>query len=166
MRIDKQGAVGVGQEGFLPEHANLINDVVPSSGSLELLGQQPVKFFPHVDDTTGHRLDILLPLLEQLGVVQDQSDQSRAMSWGVTDLASSEDRELTADLIRDFGRRRDDVEGTDTFAVQTGVLGKTLTDQQRDTAFDEFPDGPGIPVQITAGKTLISTVKEGVVALL
>ena len=117
MRIDKQGAVGVGQEGFLPEHANLINDVVPSSGSLELLGQQPVKFFPHLDDTAGHRLDILFPLLEQLGVVQDQSDQSRAMSWGITDLASSEDRELTADLIRDLGRRGDDVEGADAFAV-------------------------------------------------
>lgn len=158
--------MGMEQEGFLPEHANLIDDVVPSARSLQFFSQQPVKFFPHLDDTTSHGLDIPFPLLEQLGVVQDQSDQSRAMSWGVTDLASSEDGKLAADFVRDFGRRRDDVKGTDTFTVQTGVLGETLADQQWDTAFDKFPDGPGITVQITAGETLIGTIEEGVVTLL
>ena len=156
----------MGQGYFSPEHADLIKNVVPSAGSLKLHGQQPVKFFPHLDDTTSHCLDILLPLLKQLGVVQDQRDQSRAVSWGVTDLASSEDGKLTADLIRDHRRGRDDVQGTDAFAVQTGVLGETLADQHWDVALDEFPDGPGVPVQIAAGKTLIGAVEEGIVTLL
>ena len=103
--------------------------MVPSTGGLELLSQQPVKFFPHLDDTTSHRLDIQFPLLEQFGVVQDQRDQSRAMGWGVADLAASEDGELTVDLVRDLGGRCDDVKGTNAFAIQTGVLGETLADQ-------------------------------------
>lgn len=156
----------MGGEGLLPEHANLIDDMVPSAGGLELLSQQPVKFLPHLDNAAGHRLDILLPLLEQLGVVQNQSDQSRAMSWGIADLASTEDGELTADLIRNFGRRRDDVKGANTFAVQTSVLGEALADQQRNTTFGEFPNCPCIPVQITTGETLIGGVEEGVMTLL
>jgi len=88
------------------------------------------------------------------------------MSWRITDLTSSEDGKLTPDLVRDFGRRRDNVEGTDTFTVQTGVLGETLADQRWDAASDEFPDSPGIPVQITAGETLVGAVEEGVVTLL
>jgi len=88
------------------------------------------------------------------------------MSWRVTDLTSSEDGKLTPDLVRDFGRRRDNVEGTDAFTVQTGVLSETLADQRWDAASDEFPDSPGIPVQITAGETLVGAVEEGVVTLL
>lgn len=156
----------MGQEGFSPEHANLINDVIPSAGSLELLCEQPVELFPHLDDTTGHRLDIYFPLLEQLGGVQDQRDQSRAMSWGVTDFAAREDGELTAGPVRDLGRGGNYVQGADAFTVQTSVLGETLTDQQRDAPIDEFPDCPSIVVQIAAGETLIGAVKEGVVALL
>ena len=139
------GAVWTGRK-HRPEHANLINDMVPSAGGVELFGQQSIKLFPHVDDTTGHGLDIEFPLLEELGVVQDQSDQSRAMSGGVTDLASAEDGELTADLVRGFRRGREDVKGTDTFTVQTCVLGETLADQQRDTASGEFPDRPRVLV--------------------
>lgn len=121
---------------------------------------------PHLDDTTGHGLDIHLPLLEQLGVVEDQGDQSGAMSWGVTDLASGEDGELTTDPIRSFCGESYDVESADSFAVQTGVLGETLADQGWDGAFDEFSDGPGVPVQVTTGETLVGAVEKGVVALL
>ena len=77
----------MGREGLLPEHADLINDVVPIARGLKLLGQQPIELFPHLDDTTGHHLDIPFPFLEEYGVVQDQSNQPRAMSWGVADLA-------------------------------------------------------------------------------
>ena len=58
------------------------------------------------------------------------------------------------------------MKGANTFTVQTGVLGETLADQHRDTTFDEFPDGPGISVQITTGEALVGTVKKGVVTLL
>ena len=88
------------------------------------------------------------------------------MRRGITDFASSEDGKLTADAIHGRGGGCDDVQGADTFAVQTSVLGETLADQHRNTAVDEFPDGPGVPVQIATGETLIGTVEEGIMALL
>ena len=128
MHISEWGC-GHGGKGLQPEHADLISDVVPSAGGLKLFSQQPVKFFPHLNDTASHRLDVQSPLLEQLRVVQDQSDEPCAMSRGVADLTSSKDGELTADPIRNLGRGRDDVKGADTFTVQTGILGETLADQ-------------------------------------
>jgi len=166
MGLVDQGLALFGIKTSVAEHADLINDVVPSTRSLKLLGQQLVKFLPHLDDTISHRLDILFPLLKQLGSVQDQSDQPRAVSWGIADLASSEDGKLTTDFICDHRGGRDDVEGANTFTVQTSVLGETLADQHWNTPSGEFPDGPGVPVQISAGETLISAVKKGVVVLL
>lgn len=55
-----------------PEHSNLVYDVVPISGRLELLREQLVKLLPHVDNTTRHRLDILFPVRKQLRVIQNQ----------------------------------------------------------------------------------------------
>jgi len=88
------------------------------------------------------------------------------VSWGVADLASRKDGKLTSDPIRDRRGGRDDVQGTDTFTVQTSVLGEALADQHWDPPSDEFPDGPGVPVQIAASETLIGGVKKGVVVLL
>ena len=68
------------------------------------------------------------------------------MSRGITDLASTEDGKLAADLIHRLGGGRDDVQGADAFAVQTSVLGEALADQHWDAEGDEFPDGPGVPV--------------------
>lgn len=57
-----------------PEHANLIDDVVPVTRCLELLCQQPVQFLAHINDASGHCAHIPFPLLEQLGVVQYKCD--------------------------------------------------------------------------------------------
>lgn len=48
--------------------------MVPVPRCLELLSQQLVQLLPHLDDTSGHCLDISLPLLKQLWVVEDQRD--------------------------------------------------------------------------------------------
>jgi len=58
------------------------------------------------------------------------------------------------------------VKGADTFTVQTGILGETLADQQRDAATCELPDGPCVLVQVTAGETLVGGVEEGIVTFL
>lgn len=58
------------------------------------------------------------------------------------------------------------MEGANTFSVQTGVLGEALANQHRDIPFDEFSDGPGIPVQVATGKALVGAVEKGVVTLL
>lgn len=54
----------------VPEHSNLVHDVIPVPGRLQLLRQQAVQLLPHVDDTSRHRPDITLPLLKQFGVVE------------------------------------------------------------------------------------------------
>lgn len=66
---------------YAPEHANLVHDMIPVSGSLELLRQQPEQLLAHIDDTARHGTDIALPVGEQLGIVQDQRNlQRRKMS--------------------------------------------------------------------------------------
>ena len=56
----------------VPEHPDLVHNVIPVSGRLELFGQQAVQLLAHVDDASGHGPDVALPLLEQLVVVQDE----------------------------------------------------------------------------------------------
>lgn len=88
------------------------------------------------------------------------------MSWRITDLTSCEYGELATNLIRDSCRGSNDVKGPDTFTVQAGIFCETLTDQHRDTTFGEFPNGPGILVQIAASETLVGAVEKGVMTLL
>ena len=57
----------------------LIGDVVPSSRSSKLLKFGPEQG-PHVDDPVCHGLHVRLPLLEQLGVVQNAVHDPDAVS--------------------------------------------------------------------------------------
>ena len=49
-----------------PEHANLVHNMVPVPGRLQLLGEQPVQLLAHLDDALRHRPDVALPLAEHL----------------------------------------------------------------------------------------------------
>ena len=55
-----------------PEHANLVHNMVPVPGRLELLGQQTVELLSHANNAACHRFDVPLPLLKQPGIVQNQ----------------------------------------------------------------------------------------------
>ena len=57
-----------------PEHANLIDNVIPIARRLQLLSQKLVQLLAHLNDPSSHRLDIAFPFLEQVGVVEDQRD--------------------------------------------------------------------------------------------
>lgn len=50
----------------LREHADLIDNVVPFAGRFQLLGEDIKELLAHIDDAVRHRLDIALPLFEQL----------------------------------------------------------------------------------------------------
>jgi hypothetical protein len=52
------------------EHADLVGDVVPRAGSLQLL-EVVAQCRAHLDDTAGHGAQVALPLGEQLLVVED-----------------------------------------------------------------------------------------------
>lgn len=64
----------------LPEHADLVDNVVPVTRRMQLLRQQLVKLLPHRNDTIGHRGDVPLPLLEKGRIRQDQCDLDNVSS--------------------------------------------------------------------------------------
>lgn len=52
-----------------PEHPNLLNDVIPLSRGLQLVGEDIIELLAHGDDPVSHRLDVPLPIFKELGVV-------------------------------------------------------------------------------------------------
>lgn len=55
---------------------------------------------------------------------------------------------------------------TGTLAVEAEVLGERLGDAKLKALFDKVANGPGVVVEVTAGKALVGAVKEGEQALL
>jgi hypothetical protein len=56
----------------LPEHPNLLHNMVPVSGRVQFFGQKPVQFAAHLDDASGHRLDVAFPLFKETCVIEYQ----------------------------------------------------------------------------------------------
>lgn len=65
---------GLSSFHHLPEHANLVDDMVPVARRLQLFCQQLVQLLSHINDSVRHRGDILLPLSEQSIVCQNQGN--------------------------------------------------------------------------------------------
>ena len=81
------------QRSYSPEHADLALDVSPLSGSV--LGDQiVVEPLTHADDAVSHVLDLTLPLLVQLRLVQDSGSNTCAMYGWVGVHGSDDDLEL------------------------------------------------------------------------
>lgn len=57
------------------------------------------------------------------------------------------------------------MEAASTFAIETKVLGKGLSDDELEALFDKVTDSTGIAVQVTRSKTLIGRIKEREVLL-
>lgn len=150
------------------EHADLVGDVVPGSWSTELLklGAQSVA---HVLDTAGHGGEVLLPLSEQLGVVEDGAGDASAVQGRVGDLGALENSELRSQPVDGSGGLRsgscDGVEATSTLTVETEVLGEALSDQELEALLDEVADGSSIAREAARSKALVGRVKEGEVLL-
>lgn len=47
-----------------PEHADLLDDMIPIARCLELIGEKIMQLVPHVDNPLSHGLDVPFPLLE------------------------------------------------------------------------------------------------------
>lgn len=65
-------------ETGVAEHADLPLNVRPVSRGVVLVLQEVVQGFPHGDDSVGHALDFELPVLVQLGGVEDLSGKTSA----------------------------------------------------------------------------------------
>lgn len=65
-------------ETRVAEHADLPLDVRPVSGGVVLVLQEVVQGFSHGDDSVSHALDFELPVLVELGGVEDLSRKTCA----------------------------------------------------------------------------------------
>lgn len=157
----------VGVEAKESEHADLLENVIPVTWCLELLCQELEEALAHGDDTTCHLLDILLPLCKERRICEDHLDDTSTKRGWVGDFGTLNGSKLREDRCVLLGCRGHDVERTDSFAVQAGVLGETLTDQEWDAlAGDKVSHRPSISIEITRGETLVSAVEECKVTLL
>lgn len=134
-----------------PEHANLIDNVIPITRRLELVRQEPVQLLTHLNDSPSHSLDVAFPLIEQLRVIEDQrhlyavnenerrrikhdnancdagTHNTSAVCRRVAYFAPRKDGQLALDTRRSLFCRRHDVEGTYTLTVETSVFGEALS---------------------------------------
>lgn len=46
--------------------------MAPVAWRFELLGKNVIQLLSHVNDAVRHRLDVMLPFLEQLGIVENK----------------------------------------------------------------------------------------------
>ena len=104
------------------------------------------------------------------------------MRWRVANLASLQHRQLTVHASHSLRVRANNVKRTHAFTVQPRILRKALTTSSNTYSpflhlthlahkkwhpkLNKVPHRPGILVQITASKTLVSAVKERIVVLL
>ena len=75
------------------EHADLVGDVVPRAGRLELV-ELRLERFAHLYDAAGHGAQIAFPLGEKLLVVEDCGGDAGAVGGRVGDFGSLEDGQL------------------------------------------------------------------------
>jgi hypothetical protein len=150
------------------EHADLVDDVVPVARSLQLV-ELALESLAHRDDTTAHLTKVLLPLGEQLLVIENHRCNAGTVCRRVTDLGTLENGQLTTDAGCSIGsvrtRTSDEVEATSTLAIKTEVLCVTLSYEHLEALLDEVTDSPSILVQIAGCETLVCAVEEGELGL-
>lgn len=146
------------------EHANLIRNVVPSARRALLLQALP-QALAHLRNATTHRLQILLPLLEQSLIIQHPASDTRAIRRRVTDLTALQNSQLRRDMRISLAGLRtgcgNEMECARALAIQTKVLSEGLGHAQLEALLDEVAHGPGVANEITRGETLVGAVKEG-----
>ena len=81
----------------------------------------------------------------EISATHDSTTESR---W-VGDLAALQHAQLTENLLPLLCSLADNVQASNAFAVQAGVLGVTLADEQGHALRDEMADGPRVIVQVS-----------------
>jgi len=120
----------------------------------------------HRDDAVRHALDLTEPLLMERIIRQDVGSDTSSVHGGVGVQRTDEDLDLGVDALLLLARLADDGEGTDTLAVQTHVLRKTLGEDRAEAFADEVAEREGVLVRVSAGEALVRHIKEGEVVTL
>lgn len=146
------------------EHANLVDDVVPIARGLQLI-ELALESLAHRDNTTAHLTKVLLPLGEQLLIIENNRRDTSTICGRVTDLGTLENGQLATNTGRSVlsvrTRTSNKVEAASTLAIETEVLCVTLSDEHLEALLDKVTNGPSILIQITRCETLVCAIEEG-----
>lgn len=171
-------------QSSVTEHADLLLDMRPVSGSLVLVLQEIVESFSHGDDSVGHALDLDLPVLVEFGRVENLSGETGSAVRGEGERKSKkgrkrdlldgrvrvhrpdQDLELTVDSSLFVLVGANQTERANSFTVETHVLGETLAQGNRESLFNKVSNGEGIVFENTRCEALVGHVKECKVVLL
>ena len=144
-----------------PEHANLALDVLPLARRLQLVRQKIVQPLPHIDDPVCHALQLLLPFSVQHLVTEDRIRYASSIDRRVGIHRPDNNLELAINaslLARILRRHR---ECTNTFTVQSHILGKGLGQCNLVSLGDKMTDCKRIPRCRPRSETLVGHIKEG-----
>lgn len=124
------------------------------------LGEEIVELLTHADDAISHSLDLGFPFLVKTFVAQDSIGNSGTVERRVRVHGSDDNLQLTFDSGTFLGVGADKGESTNTFTVETHVLGERLCESDLVALFDEVSDGEGVTSGIARGETLVGHVEE------
>jgi len=141
------------------EHADLVGDMVPVVLAAQLL-EVLLEECAHGDDAVSHTLDLTQPLLVESWVVEDGAGDTSSVNRWVRVERSDEDLDLRVDSLLLICVCADDGECTDTFTVQTHVLGETLGKTDLVTLLEEVPHSVGVLVCVTTCESLVCHIEE------
>jgi len=142
------------------EHTNLRDNVIPvvliSEG-----GEASVEGSSHLSHSVGHEDEVGVPHLLELGVTEDNVDNSSSVNWGVGVDGSGDLLNARVDDVSLSGVSSDDGEETGSLSVDTEVLGERLEEHDVVGVLLEESEGVGISLEITGGEALVSGIETG-----
>lgn len=147
------------------EHSDLICHMGPgslSSDSLKSCSQQ----FPHFSDSIGHINQLVEPLLPHGWLVQDNGGDSCSMFWWRGVVLSDDDLNLGKHFCSSGLISTDEVQSTASLTVEAHDFGKRLSDDHLKASVKEVTQTNTVLVEVTGDKALISSVEEGIEAVL
>lgn len=125
-----------------PEHANLVDDVIPAPGCLEFFRQQSVQLLPHRDDPVCHHRYVCFPLPIQHIMGQDQGHlvtcfnkhnsvqpftyQPCSVRGWIADFTPRKHRQLAPDATCRVLVPGNHMQSSNPFTIQSCILRKTL----------------------------------------
>lgn len=108
----------LGLEAGVGEHADLVGDVGPVVLGAELL-KLLTEELAHGDDAVSHALDLALPLLVELRVVEDGGGNAGTVDGRVGVHGADDDLELRVEALSLLGILANNGEDTSTLTVET-----------------------------------------------
>jgi hypothetical protein len=137
------------------EHTNLRDNVIPvvlvSEG-----GEAGVEGSSHLSHSVGHEDEVGVPHLLELGVTEDDVDNSGSVNWGVGVDGSGDLLDSGVNDVSLGGGSSDDGEKTGSLSVDTEVLGEGLEEHDVVGVLLEESEGVGISLEVTGGEALVS----------